>query len=101
MIRTRRSLGAVAAAALLTVGMTGCGKAVEKADVEKELTSALKRQAGGADISDASCKDDLKAEKGESTDCEVKVGGKKQTFTAKVTSVNDDKVRFNFTPAGD
>lgn len=97
MASTRRRIGTVAAAALLTVGMTGCGKAVDSGDVEKELSGALEKQSQGAKVGEASCKDDLKAEVGETTDCDVDIDGKKQKFKAKVTSVNDDKVRFNFT----
>lgn len=96
MASTRRTLGAVAAAALLTVGVTSCGKVVEKSDVEKELSGALKKQSQGAKIGDPSCKDDLKAEVGKTTDCDIDIDGKKQTFKAKVTKVEDDSVRFSF-----
>lgn len=96
MATKRRSTAVAAAALVLTAGLTGCGKSVDSGDVEKELTSALEKQVQGKKFGDPSCKDDLKAEVGATTDCEIDVDGKKQKFKAEVTSVKDDKVRFSF-----
>lgn len=93
----RRGIAAAAAALVLTAGVTGCSKSVDGGDVESELTKALEKANAGK-VSDPSC-GELDAEVGATSSCEVELNGKKQKFTAEVTSVDDNKVRFNFKPA--
>jgi Domain of unknown function (DUF4333) len=98
MATKRRSIAVAAAALVLTAGVTGCGKSVDSGDVEKELSDALKKTSTSAKVGEPSCQDDLEAEVGKTTDCEVEFNGKKQKFKAKVTAVDGDKVKFTFQP---
>ncbi|WP_018157797.1 DUF4333 domain-containing protein [Demetria terragena] len=101
MPRTRRTMTVAAAALAIALGASGCGTQEADSDqVADELTKALEKLPAlkGKDVTDSTCDGSLKAEVGQTTQCEVKVDGKAQKFTAKVSAVNDETVRFNFTP---
>ncbi|CAM5460747.1 DUF4333 domain-containing protein [Streptomyces fimicarius] len=85
-------------AAFLVAGCSvsvGSPKAVSKEEVAKQASAALSKKIG-REIDDVTCEDDLKAEAGETTRCELTVGGQKLGMTATATSVDDDKVKMDF-----
>ncbi|CAG7574547.1 uncharacterized protein DUF4333 [Barrientosiimonas humi] len=98
MTTKRRTFAAAAAALALTAGLTGCSKEVDNGKVEEQLTAALKRSAPDRDYGKADCNDDLKAEVGETADCEIEVDGANIKYKATVKSVEGDTVNFEFTP---
>ncbi|MBV7246486.1 DUF4333 domain-containing protein [Streptomyces sp. MW-W600-10] len=95
-IVARAAVGVLAA--LLVAGCSvsvGSPKAVSKEEVAKQASAALSKKIG-REIDDVTCENDLKAKAGETTRCEVTVGGQKQGMTATATSVDDDKVKMDF-----
>lgn len=95
-IVARAAVGVLAA--LLVAGCSvsvGSPKAVSKEEVAKQASAALSKKIG-REIDDVTCESDLKAKAGETTRCEVTVGGQKQGMTATATSVDDDKVKMDF-----
>lgn len=99
MHATRRTAAAAIAGVMLTAGLAGCSKSVEKTDVEQELQKLLKAQAPDREFTKSECEDDLPAEKDKTVDCAITIDGKPSKFTAKVTEVDGENVKFSFEPA--
>lgn len=96
-----RIVARAAAGVLSVLVVAGCSvsvgspKAVSKDEVAKQASAALSKKIG-REIDDVTCEDDLKAKKGETTRCELTVGGQKQGMTATATSVDGDTVKMDF-----
>lgn len=99
MSTTRRSLAAAAAGLVLVAGLAGCGaKEIDNGKVEKELKSKLQERAPDHKYGKVECHDDLKAEVGKKSDCDIEVDGVKIKYDAKVVKVDGDTVNYEFTP---
>ncbi|MFF1919450.1 DUF4333 domain-containing protein [Streptomyces sp. NPDC058221] len=70
-------------------------KVVKKDEVEKQASAALSKKVG-RDPDSVSCKDDLKAEVGETVRCTLTAGGTKLGMTATAKSVDGDNVKMDF-----
>ncbi|MFJ6610210.1 DUF4333 domain-containing protein [Streptomyces sp. NPDC091289] len=96
-----RIVARAAAGVLAVLVVAGCSvsvgspKAVSKDEVAKQASAALSKKIG-REVDDVTCEDDLKAKKGETTRCELTVGGQKQGMTATAASVDGDKVKIDF-----
>lgn len=90
----------VLAASLVLLSAAGCSagtkpEAVSGSELEKQVSAALEKQVGQAP-DDMSCPDELKAEKGATTECTLTAGSDKLGVTVTTTSVTDaGKVNFN------
>ncbi len=85
-------ISALASAAALA--LTGCGSSVDSAEVEDQISSALEDQIGAAP-DDVSCPDDLDAEVGSKTRCELTADGTTYGVSVEVTSVEGDVAQFD------
>lgn len=104
---TRIATGAVALAALglLGAGLSGCSVKVEKtaasvsaADLQKKLTDQF--AASEKPPKSVTCKDDLVAEVGKTSSCEVALDDNNHVqAVVTVTSVNSGDVQYDIMPA--
>ncbi|AKU15357.1 DUF4333 domain-containing protein [Luteipulveratus mongoliensis] len=100
MSTARRSIAAAAAGTVLIFGLAGCSKEVDNGKVEKELKRVLQERAPDHKYGKVECHDDLKAEVGAKSDCDIQVDGAKIKYDAKVTKVDGDNVSYSFLPNG-
>lgn len=70
-----------------------------KAQVETSLLDQLENQLGQRPDS-ADCTSDLEGKPGTSVDCTVVAGEETQVFELTVTSVDGDRINFNYKPKG-
>lgn len=96
MFTARRSLTAVVAGLVLTMGLTGCSKEVNNGTIAKTLKSKLQEAAPDHKYGKVECHDNLNAKVGAKTDCDIVVDGTTQKFDAKVTRVEGKKVYYDF-----
>src|SRR4051795_9173806 len=83
-------------AALAVLIVAGCGTAtIDSSQVEQQTQKALTKSVG-KQAPEAVCPDELKAKKGATTRCHMDFPeGKRLGITVKVSSVDDDKARFD------
>ena len=97
MNRPARRVLALAAGAVLAVGLTGCSAdSVPKSDVEDQISTQLEKEVGQAP-DDVSCPEDLKAEEGETMECTLTAGEDELGVTVEVTSADGGDVEFDIT----
>lgn len=89
-----RILRACALSTILVLA-AGCGSSsVDASDIEDQISSELERQVGAAPES-VDCPDDLDAEVGAETRCELSDSGATLGVTVTVKEVDDGEVRFD------
>lgn len=94
-MRTRtRSLPALAACGLLTVGLAGCSQSVPGDDLEAQVEDLAARQ--GFDVDTVDCPDDLPAKVDANVGCTVTTAdGEDHPVDVTATKVEDGQVEFN------
>ncbi len=94
-MRTRtRSLPALAACGLLTLGLTGCSKSVQTDDLETQVEKLASEK--GFDVDTVDCPDPLPAEVDAKVACTVTTAdGKEHPVDVTATKVDGSQVEFN------
>ena len=92
-LRTPRRLLAVAAVVLVGAGCSST-PTVDRADLEKEVSTQLEKEVGTAP-DDVECADDLEGKEGETQRCTLTAGSDKVGLTVTVTGVDGTDVDFD------
>jgi hypothetical protein len=92
--RIGRTIGTLAAAGGLLLGLSACSSVVTSDDVKAQITSTVQEQLG-TPAKSVDCPDDLKAEVGASVQCNVVMPDRTFDVVAKVTSVEGSNVKFD------
>jgi hypothetical protein len=84
-----------AAGAVVLVGvLAGCGQTVDDGDLVDQVSSVVEQASGSAPDA-VDCPDDLDAEEGATTTCEVTVGDATYDTAVEVTGVDGDTAEFD------
>ncbi|WP_299056119.1 DUF4333 domain-containing protein [uncultured Nocardioides sp.] len=89
----RAPLRAAGAAALVAV-LAGCGQTVDPGDLTDQVSAAVEDASGSAPDG-VDCPEDLDAEEGATTTCEVSVGDETYDADVEVTGVDGDTAEFD------
>ncbi len=96
VVRGNRAVTGIALGALSLLLSTGCSSGdpvVDSDEVAEQSTAVLEEQTGG-DL-EVTCPDDLAAEVGATTQCEVTEAGQTYGATITVTSVDGDNAQWD------
>jgi len=103
-ITLRRALAAAALTPVLVAlascsGSVSVGGGYDPDDVAKQVEKAQQEATPDLDVSDASCPDDSEPEEDASIECTVTIEGVEAPYTVTFTTVTDDDVKFDISPA--
>jgi hypothetical protein len=92
--RIARTVGTLAAAGALLLGLSACSYSVAADDVKTQITSAVQDQLKAAPQS-VTCPGDLDAKVGATLTCNVVMPDRSFDVLAKVTAVEGKDVKFD------
>ena len=92
---TRTFIRTVCIASCLLLVVAACSKKVDSGSVEDQVVTNVEKAFKDVDDASADCPGDIKAEKGKSFTCTVKLDGKSTDIGIKITKVDGEKFNFD------